>query len=357
MMATIMNDLAQKGHEIHLFTLDNKKAGSYYELDPLIKWHKLNMGNYRQKASLPLKLKRGFVSRKLIKKIKPDLIVGFQDGAFLSMRAYTIGLNIPVILAERIAPSHFDHTSAGKHKKWIQQTYRLAEKITIQCESYKKEYPEYLQHKLVTIANPVFPAKQLAKPQGAAGKRKNLLCVGRLCYQKNQSLLIRCFASLCRKFPDWYLVLAGGDQINETTARIKEFDLTDRVDLLGEVKDVETLYKNSHLYCLPSRWEGFPNSLAEALAHGLPAVGFNECGGVRDLIVDGHNGLLAHGNNNEESLKETLSYMMGDQVDRATMGKYAVESVKPYKPSEVLKKWENFLIQTASHKFNNPEKL
>lgn len=348
MMAVIMNDLVSKGHEIHLYTIDNEKPGSYYKLDPAIRWHKLNMGDYREKASLSLKIKRALVSRKLIKDIKPDLIIGFQDGAFLTMRAYSVGLNIPVILAERIAPSHFDHTSSGKHKKLRQQTYRLAEKITIQCKSYKNEYPSYLRPKLVTIPNPVFPSQSSAKPQGVIGQRKNLLCVGRLCYQKNQSLLIRCFSELCHDFPDWHLVLAGGDRVDDMRDLIQQLGISERVDLLGEVKNVENLYKKAHLYCLPSRWEGFPNSLAEALAHGVPSVGFAGCGGVRDLIIDEKNGLLAQGNNNEATLKDALSVMMEDKADRATMGQCAMKSIEPYEPSEILKQWERFLIETAS---------
>lgn len=47
------------------------------------------------------------------------------------------------------------------------------------------------------------------------------------------------------------------------------------------------LFDASHPFAIPSFWEGFPNAVAEALAYGLPAIGFAEAEGVNSLIFDG----------------------------------------------------------------------
>lgn len=345
MSSLIMNAMASKGHEVHFLTLDEKNAKNYYSFDPSITWHKLDIGNHKQKASWPLRFKRHVKMRTIIKTIQPDIIVAFQDGNFFSMIASSIGLGIPTLLSERISPQHFDYTKKGKWKNLRYQTYRAAHKILIQCESYKPLYPKYLRDKLITISNPVIPAKRCAKPEGKDTKRKILLCAGRLCYQKNQDILIEAFKELAPEHPDWDLVLAG-DGEHET--RLKDLAAEHKqIIFKGAVKDIAALYASAHLFCLPSRWEGFPNALSEALAHGLPSVGYAQCGGVRDLIHHGENGLLADGALEKAPLKNALGTLMQNDTARAAMGQNAIQSVQQYKPDEIFALWDKTLQDNA----------
>jgi glycosyltransferase involved in cell wall biosynthesis len=119
------------------------------------------------------------------------------------------------------------------------------------------------------------------------------------------------------------------------------------VSLPGAIEDVGSLYRESHLLCLPSRWEGFPNVLAEALSHGLPVVGFEGCAGVRDLIQQGDNGLLAEGNGNVESLARCLRTLMEDDAMRARMGEAGIRSVEPYNPQHIFDMWESFFKEVV----------
>ena len=107
--------------------------------------------------------------------------------------------------------------------------------------------------------------------------------------------------------------------------------------------DMSDIYRRASLFCMPSQWEGFPNALAEAMAHGLPAVGYRGCAGVRDLIVHGENGLLAEGNGNVQSLFETLDRLMADPMRRRRMEDAAIKSVQQYHPDLIFSRWEQLL--------------
>jgi glycosyltransferase involved in cell wall biosynthesis len=348
MGTALMNEMCRRGHEVSLLTWDRSEAEAFYKFDKRITWHALDMGDYLQKAGWMLRFKRARRVRRLVKNLNPALILAFQHGTFLSTRLFTFGLGIPTLAAERNAPSRFDHLKAGRYKNLIFQSFRLATRITIQCESYRNEYPAYLRSRIVTIPNPVFPAHNHACPQGEPGHLKTLLSIGRLSYQKNFCVLLRAFAKLHKDFPQWRLVIAGeGEDRPRLEAEIADHGLADRVTLPGATEDVESLYCGSHLFCLPSRWEGFPNVLAEALSHGLPAVGFEGCAGVRDLIQQGENGLLAEGNGNEESLARCLRTLMEDDARRAQMGEAGMQSVKPYHPQHVFDRWESLFIEVV----------
>ena len=187
----LMNEMCARGHDVSLMTWDLAGAKPFYEFDKRIKWVSLNLGTHKKKAGLGLRLKRMFKMRRVLNEIKPDVALAFQHGTFLSTRLYSLGQNIPIIAAEREAPARFKHLKAGKWQNLIYQSFRLAKNITIQCESYRNDYPSYLRNRITTIPNPVFPVTSFASPAGEPGKRKTLLSVGRLGYQKNHGILNR----------------------------------------------------------------------------------------------------------------------------------------------------------------------
>ncbi|MCP8882613.1 glycosyltransferase family 4 protein [Devosia sp. XJ19-1] len=350
MIIAIMNEMARRGHEVALFSWDHAAAEAFYPIDPRVQWFKLDLGNPAQRAGLGLRLQRAPNVRRIVKAFAPDVIVGFQGGAFRPMAFYTLGHGIPVVAAERTAPSLYEHAGTERKRQIELFSFRFAKTITVQFDRYRLGYPAFLQDKIVETPNPVAVASRHANP-GAPGAngRYTLLSVGRLSYQKNYDVLLEAFARLADRFSLWDLRIVGeGEDRAKLEAMIAATPaLKGRVALPGATQDVATQYAAAQLFCLPSRWEGFPNALAEALAHGLPSVGFENCSGVPDLIAAGQSGVLAPGMNDANALAEALAKLMDDPQGRTAQGQYAVESMQRYSPDRCFDQWESVLLKAG----------
>jgi len=336
----LMNAMVDRGHDVSLFTWDLAGAETFFPMDDSIRWHQLDLGHAGRKAGTLLRLKRLGKFRGLALKWGPDVVIGFQHGAWLFAEVGLLGLGIPAVLAERNAPDRFDHLREGRYRNLVLQSMRPAAAITVQCGNYVERYPSYLHARMAVIPNPVYAADGRAAPAGHKGQR-TLLSVGRLSYQKNYPVLIDAFARISAGFPDWHLKIVGeGEDRREIESLIDDLGMENRVSLNGTTRDVSSEYRAADLFCLPSRFEGFPNTLAEAMAHGLPAVAFERCAGTDELIEPNHNGLLAGGNGDPATLAAALAELMGDLEARGRMGARAMDSVRKYAPEKVFDMWE-----------------
>ena len=113
-----------------------------------------------------------------------------------------------------------------------------------------------------------------------------------------------------------------------------------RQELGGEIlADVEGALNEASIFALPSRVEGFPMSVMEAMAYGLPTVAFDCAPGVRELITDESDGLLVQPGNTTE-FAEALARLMSDEGLRAKLGRQARTSVRRFSADVVMDRWE-----------------
>ncbi|QWU17973.1 Glycosyltransferase involved in cell wall bisynthesis [Paenibacillus sophorae] len=173
---------------------------------------------------------------------------------------------------------------------------------------------------------------------GLDGNSRYIITVGRLDeHQKAHSLLVEAVKTL-GDFPELKVLIAGsGPDEQELRKRISSAGLEDKIILLGSVRDKNELrhyYNACELFVLPSRYEGLPLVLLEAGACGLPAVAFNVMG-VRGLIRDGENGLLAE-NLDPLQLAGALRKLLSDPEIRSEMGDRALDIVKSQYSEEII---------------------
>lgn len=127
--------------------------------------------------------------------------------------------------------------------------------------------------------------------------QRNIVCVARLEYGKGVDVLLHAWAKLMQTRDGKSelkprLQLAGEGKFRKQLERMAlELGIQESVQFLGNCRDIATLLQQSWGFVLPSRWEGMPNALLEAMACGLPCVA-TRVSGSEDLISDGLNGLL-----------------------------------------------------------------
>lgn len=120
----------------------------------------------------------------------------------------------------------------------------------------------------------------------------SLLHIGRFDEQKNHAGLLQAFAKLLKSHPNCRLTLLGDGQLRpamEDCAR--ELGIDDAVRFLGNQADVHPFLHDADIFLLPSRFEGMPMTIIEAMGTGLP-IAAAKVGGVPDMLRDGESGLL-----------------------------------------------------------------
>jgi glycosyltransferase involved in cell wall biosynthesis len=127
---------------------------------------------------------------------------------------------------------------------------------------------------------------------------RNIICVARLDYSKGVDVLLHAWGRMVRTSAEWRahlkprLLIVGDGKFRPQMERIvAELDISDTVEFLGSRTDIPALLQAAWGFVLPSRWEGMPNALLEAMACGLPCV-VTRVSGSEDIISDGVNGLL-----------------------------------------------------------------
>ena len=255
---------------------------------------------------------------------------------------------IPLIVSEHRHPHMMDTVRWNRYERL--GCMAGADAIHMLTEQYREDLPSELKEKAVVIHNAAAGpcAIDWKREQNS---RKVLLTVGRLLEQdKYFSVLVEAFALLASKFPNWDLHFCGSGLDEDSYRRFAtQLGIEDRVVWHGMVDDVDRHYANANVFCIPSRYEGFPLVLLEAQRHGLPCVGFADCGGVNDIIVHGQNGLLAP-EVTFQSLAATLGVVMAKESLRKVLGQSATQMLSRYDEKNIFEAWEDLFRTTALQK-------
>lgn len=219
-------------------------------------------------------------------------------------------------------------------KKDVISNLQRLDKFVVLNENAVLEWPELDN---VTMIPDPLPLKMEEK---SALQSKRIVTIGRYSYEKGYDFLLRIWALVEKKYPDWQLNVYG---MGDPTPYVKLMDELSvdprRCHLNSSLVDVESEYLRSSILVQPSRTEGFGLVLVEAMACGLPVVAFDCENGPRSLIEDGEDGFLIPPCD-VESFADRLMQLMDDEKLRTKMGEKGLMKSQQYHISKIASQWE-----------------
>lgn len=363
------NELARRGHEVVILAHENRGKRPFYQLQNGVRHKNLfdrpiehkDKERWKKREefreSLPLvfpinhlKWKMthgGFVRelRRYIQKNQPDILIPFLPAAITPCALAARGTGVKILASTHNEPSQ-DYENP---KRWDPNPIDVSlrrkvlgdiDRILVLLPVYKEYYPKQLHHKIDDMPNPVVPVD--GERLRSAKREKLVLGVGRLADVKRFHLLIEAWLDLKPLLPDWRVEIYGeGPEKQYLQDMIDNCALGDQIILKGVTSKIGEAYLKASILCHPAEYEGFPLAVCEALAHGLPVVGFSDCSGLNSLVKHERTGILVDpGNNRITSLKSALASLLPDQDRLSRFSAASPASVAQYHPDIVYDKWE-----------------
>lgn len=259
------------------------------------------------------------------------------------------------VVGARFAPPHVrtvgqEHMNFGAHpaeqRSWMLDAYRSLDVLTVLTEGDQADYEKALDGTGVLVRKvpnglPELP-DVVADPSA-----KVVVAAGRLSRQKGFDLLVRAWAQVAERRPDWELRIFGdGPEKDALQTRIQDLGLDESVRLMGRTSHMYDEMARGSVYVLSSRFEGFGMVIIEAMSVGLPVVSFDCPRGPADIITAGQDGLLVPAED-VDALAQALLQVLESDALRERMSAAARVTAGRYAMSEIGKIWERIFRELA----------
>ncbi len=348
-ISIVANYWVCQGWDVTLIMLVAPTKPLFYTLDPRIKLRPLGLAGDSRNAIVAIgrTWQRIAKLRQEIIASQPDVVISFMNAVNVYAIVACMGLKIPTIVCEHIYPGSNDATKLWQFlMKW---TYRYADLVTVLTHNALPFYPAARGYRTIVMPNPITkPA-----PVGAMARllsAPSAIAIGRLHPQKGFDLLLRAFDRLQDKYPDWQLTILGeGPMRAELEALRSQLQLTDRVHFPGLVTNVREYLAQADLFVMPSRFEGFPMALCEAMACGLPVLAADCLSGPRDIVTDGVDGVLVVPED-VDALTAQLDALMSDPARRKQLAQNAPQILDRFGVERVMALWAEAIDRAIARK-------
>lgn len=338
-VAMIAAHRAGRGDDVHIAGMTMPEGGSYFSYPEAVTLHPMQSGALPRRRVQWNRLRH---IRQVIKKVRPDVVVSFLTKINTLTLAATLDSRIPVVISERNNPR-----AQNAHPVWRQAQHLLARRaraIVMQTDRAREDLPAGLRGRAEVIANPCAPFPGVEEGLGRNGSQ--LVAVGRLDRQKGFDILIDAMTDIRDRVPDAHLTIYGeGSERQALEDQRDRLGLTDVVSLPGSSNKPGDWMKGADILVFPSRFEGFPNVVAEATVSGLPVVSADCAYGPRELIRQEENGLLVP-SEDAKALSAAVVRLSQDPELRARMRESAERNRLWLAPKYVLGEWDRVIDGT-----------
>ena len=329
---TLLNHLCEK-HDTYVAAINFKNEP--YHIEPRVK-----IINDRVKSTIKgaSRIPRFIKMAHTIKKINPDIVISFITQTNVRAIAACIITHKSIIVSER---NSLYRTLPTKEKFLQKLLYPFADKIVFvtseDCTKFK------LPQKSLTIYNPT-----LFEPYSDYSNRQNSITTiapNKRWRQKGLDILISAWRKIANQNQNWKLEIYGRiSSISLPLAITKQEP--ERVLWNGWCDNISEELRKKNIFVLASRFEGCPNSLIEAMSQGCACLGTDCRGGIKEIISDGVDGLIAK-SEDVDDIANKLQMLIDDENLRRKLSAGAIEKVKQFDKNAFFAKWDNLIEEVA----------
>lgn len=331
--AALSSALADR-YEVHLLSICSKGEPAY-SLDPRVRYAVLQSeaGRLRSMVVRTRKLLRAYFREN---RIDVALLQGTYPGL---LAAFTRpGSKTKLIFCDHGALMNQWHEKKVVLMRRIASA--LCHRVVTLTEQSREAYcKKFLlpKKKVSSISNWIDLSLPRSQRYDEASKR--IVSAGRFGREKGFDQLVKAFAPVAKKHPDWKLDIFGdGEMMPQIRQLVCELSLDNSVNLLGMRSDLAQRYGDYAMYVLPSYREGMPLVLLEAKANRLPIVSFDVQTGPGEIVRDGVDGLLVPPRDTE-MLASAMCRLIEDGALRRKMSDASQTDLDRFSKETILVQW------------------
>lgn len=351
------NALAAAGHDVEIVSVWRQRTTPAFDIDPRIRLRALLDTTDAVPAwrrSVELRLRRRPSRLVPQAEVRYDRFNRLTDRRLLRyLRSLDGGVLVTTrpalnLLAARFAPASVvtvgqEHLHHARHKpelaRELDRRYRNLDALCVLTAADESDYRRVLAGSGVRVAR-IPNSLAETDPARSPLDRPVVVAAGRLVRSKGFHTMIEAFAHVARAHPDWQLRIFGsGPERDRLRRLIENRRLSGNVRLMGVTDRLEEELAGASVFALSSRHEGFGMVLAEAMSHGVPVVSFDCPVGPREVVTDGHDGLLVP-LGDIAGLAAALNRLVEDPALRRDLGGNAAVSARRYSAEVIGPQWE-----------------
>ncbi|WP_094571054.1 glycosyltransferase [Mucilaginibacter xinganensis] len=315
-----------------------------YVINPAVKVIFLVRRQGKRSLRLYYIFQTSFKLMALILRQKPVCVLSFITSANLWAGITCTITNTPFIVSERTTPDRTINQFSYLLKLITALLYKKAKAVVVSakgvedCLRKNELFKDITNVYRIPNAVPEFdnPSTRLVH------SRPFILGVGRLSYVKGFDQLITAFSNAQLDGVD-LLIVGDGEEKSNLICQIYNLGLRDRVKLLGAKTNLQDYYSQAEIFVLPSRNEGYPNALVEAMSFGCPCIAMNCEFGPSEIIKNKKNGILLP-NGSIDALSNTLKQLIADPLLKDNLSREAIKINKTNNADQLLGKWERLIL-------------
>ena len=332
-LSDIANYWSAKGLKVFLATWSGPEIEDFYELHPNVERVWLGpdpegLNRIRVNLSRVRRLKAE------IARSKVEVVLSFIDWCNVLTILATRGLAVRTCVSERVHPGY--HQELPSIWKLLRRLlYRRASVVVAQTEAARTWIQRECGATTCVIPNPL---REL--PSTEKNREQTFLAVGRLVRQKGFDLLLEAYAKVREQVLGWRVTIVGvGPERHALLEQRDRLGLESAVEFVEPDNHVEYRLARAGIVVQPSRFEGFPNVVLEAMGMGAPVVSADCPAGPSEIIVNDVNGRLVPVGD-VASLADSMAELATDSALRRRLGNRAREVRETFGQDRTMRKWE-----------------